>query len=146
LIRDLQTNLWRLNLESQTKEQIATGVLRVVSSPLSEMALSASDDDGTGTSALLQVRATDTLPLPLPPNRSTMITPLLGIDSAECGERSSKKSRKRVLASYSTWTRRMPHLPSKSILKLNPFAALASASERNALRLWVANRKIIRLD
>jgi hypothetical protein len=82
LIRDLQTNLWRLNLESQTKEQIATGVLRVVSSPLSEMALSASDDDGTGTSALLQVRATDTLPLPLPPNRSTMITPLLGIDSA----------------------------------------------------------------
>ncbi|MEO8271536.1 MAG: protein kinase, partial [Aureliella sp.] len=80
LVRDLATNLWRLNLESHHQEKIATGVMRVVSSPLSQIAISASDSDETGKSSLLQIRASDVEHLRLPADRSNMISPLLGID------------------------------------------------------------------
>ncbi len=80
MIQDLATNLWRLDLESPRPENIATGVLRVVSSPQSGIALSASDYDDTGKSSLLQVRTSDMQQVRLPPDRSDMITPLLGID------------------------------------------------------------------
>ena len=80
LVRDLATNLWRLDLESLHQEKIASGVLRVVSSPQSGIALSASDDDDTEKSSLLQVRTSDTQQLSLPADRSSMISPLLGID------------------------------------------------------------------
>lgn len=80
LLRDLATNLWRLNLESQLQEKIATGVVRVVSSPDSRLAISASDYDETGISSLLQIRSSDVLKLHLPEDRNNMISPLLGID------------------------------------------------------------------
>lgn len=80
LIRDVATNLWRLNLESQQQEKIATGVVRVVSSPDNKLAMSASDYDETGNSSLLQIRPSDVLKLGLPADRSSLISPLLAID------------------------------------------------------------------
>lgn len=80
LIRDLATNLWRLDLETQHQEKLATGVVRVVSSPGSRIAMSASDYDETGKSSLLQIQSNDIEQLRLPADRSDMISPLLGID------------------------------------------------------------------
>ncbi|MCA9161149.1 MAG: hypothetical protein KDA72_22615, partial [Planctomycetales bacterium] len=77
---DLATNLWRLNLETRQAEKIATGVLRVVSSPLSGTALTASSSDDTGKSSLMLVRTSNEHQVRLPGGRSEMFIPLLGID------------------------------------------------------------------
>ncbi|MCC7335878.1 MAG: protein kinase [Pirellulaceae bacterium] len=80
LITDLATNLWRLNLETRQAEKIATGVLRVVSSPLSGTALTASSSDDTGKSSLMRVRTSTEHQIRMPESRPEMFIPLLGID------------------------------------------------------------------
>lgn len=82
LIIDLQTNLWRLSLEPLHLEQITTAVLQVASSPLKGIAISASDDDGTGESSLLMLRDGKSERISLPAARSQIISPLLSIDPA----------------------------------------------------------------
>lgn len=86
LVTDLANNLWRLNLETLHSEKIATGVVRVVSSPLTGIALAASDYDDTGKSSLLQVRSSSERQILMPEGRPEMFIPLLGIDlKGQCG-------------------------------------------------------------
>ncbi len=77
LVRDSSSTLWRIQLAPLQKEQIASGVLQVATSPLGKVGLAASDGNGTRPPTVLRIRSSDKLETPYP----AMAYPLIAIDS-----------------------------------------------------------------
>jgi serine/threonine protein kinase len=75
LVRDCKAQLWRVNLQTQKKDALATGVLRIITSPQAAVGLAASDGNG-GPSMIYGLRTNETYQAPVP----NLITPLLALD------------------------------------------------------------------
>jgi hypothetical protein len=75
LVRDCSAQLWRVNLQTEKKEALASGVLRIITSPQAAVGLAASDGNGD-SSRIYAVRAQETYQATLP----NLITPLLALD------------------------------------------------------------------